>query len=140
MVRSFLPAGMFVHAFTRRFVGMWLDEIENGGDLIAPWSRELDGREGGWFAAMLARQGMSMECGLEPEKVLEDFVRTLWMAYWKRVRGALPAVGDDAADKRRMKITLDLKRLNAVKWNTVKEMIREWIPEVYVQKEETKGE
>ena len=140
MVRGFLPEGLFAHAFTRCFVAMWLDEIEKGGDMIAPWSNGLSGRERVWFAAMLARQGMAMECGLEPEKVLEDFVRTLWIAYWKRVRGALPAVGDESADMRRIKITLDLKRLNAVKWNTVKEMVREWIPEVNGQKAETKGE
>ena len=140
MVRGLLPVGLFAHAFTRRFVGMWLDEIEKGGDLIAPWSGALDGRERGWFAAMLARQGMAMECGLEPEKVLEDFVRTLWTAHLKRVRGSLPAAGDETADARRIKITLDLKRLNAVKWNTVKEMVREWIPELNRHQAETKGE
>ena len=140
MVGEFLPCGVFSHGFTRRFVGVWLDEIENGYDMIAPWSKVLNARERGWFASMLARQSMTMECGLEPEKVMEDFVRTLWTAHLKRVRGALPAAGDESADMRRMKITLDLKRLNAVKWNTVKEMVREWIPEVDGHKPEKKGE
>ena len=140
MVREFLPVGLFAHDFTRSFVGLWLEEIEKGGDLIAPWSKRLNGRERACFAAMLARQGMAMECGLEPEKVLEDFVRTLWMARLKRLRGSLPAVGDEAADMRRMKITLDLKRLNAVKWSTVKEMIRGWIPEIDGFNAKTKGE
>ena len=129
---------MFSHDFTRRFVGVWLHEIEKGDDLIAPWSGALEGRERNWFASMLARQGMAMECGLEPEKVLEDFVRTLWMARLKRMRGALPALGDDVADMLRMKITLDLKRLNAVKWSNVKEIVRKWIPEIGDSKRERK--
>ena len=130
MTGEFLPECVFAHDFTRRFVGVWLYEIKNGGDLIAPWSGALEGRERVWFAAMLSRQGMAMECGLEPEKVLEDFVRTLWTACLRRIRGDLPAVGDEEADMRRMKITLDLKRINAVKWNTVKEIVRKWIPEI----------
>ena len=138
MTGALLPADVFSHDFTRRFVGVWLHEIEKGDDLIAPWSGALEGRERDWFASMLARQGMAMECGLEPEKVLEDFVRTLWMARLKRMRGALPALGDDDADMLRMKITLDLKRLNAVKWSNVKEIVRKWIPEIGDSKRERK--
>ena len=63
---------------------------------------------------------------MSPTDIARDFVRTLWVAHLKRVRGALPAAGDAEADLRRMKITLDLKRLNSVKWGNVKEMVREW--------------
>ena len=39
----------------------------------------------------------------------------------------LPADGDDALAARRLKISMDLKRLGQVKWHAVKEMVREFI-------------
>ena len=42
-------------------------------------------------------------------------------------RGSLPAGGGAEVDFRRVKISMDLKRLQQVKWNTVKEMVREFM-------------
>ena len=57
---------------------------------------------------------------------MQDFVRSFWEAHLKQVRGTLPAVGDDEANKERMKITMDLKRLKQVRWAVVKDMIRDF--------------
>ena len=127
MVGEFLPQQVFAHDFTRRFAEVWKSEIASGEDKIAPWGDSLRGRERVWFDAVLTGQAKTMECGLEPVDVLEDFVRALWSERLRRIRGGLPISGDGDADAVRMKITLDLKRLNSVKWNTVKELVRDWM-------------
>ena len=63
--------------------------------------------------------------GMSPTDILQDFVRTLWCERLKRDRGALPASGDVEADMKRMKLSMDLMRLQSVRWHSVKEMIRE---------------
>lgn len=127
IVGEFLPQQVFSHDFTRSFVEVWKAEIASGEDKMAPWGDSLRGRERSWFDAVLTGQAKTMECGLEPVDVLEDFVRTLWSERLRRIRGGLPISGDGDSDALRMKITLDLKRLNSVKWNTVKELVRDWI-------------
>ena len=126
MVGEFLPPEVFSHDFTRAFVETWRAEQAKGEDMIAPWSDALGARERAWFDKLLLGQGKALESAMSPTDIARDFVRTLWVAHLKRVRGALPAAGDAEADLRRMKITLDLKRLNSVKWGNVKEMVREW--------------
>ena len=126
MIGEFLPPSVFVHDFTRAFVETWRTEQVKGEDVIAPWSDSLRPQERTWFDRLLLGQGKVMESAMSPTEIAQDFVRTLWAAQLKRVRGALPAAGDVEADLKRMKITLDLKRLNSVKWATVKEMVREW--------------
>ena len=126
MIGEFLPPSVFVHDFTRAFVETWRTEQVKGEDVIAPWSDSLRPQERTWFDRLLLGQGKVMESAMSPTEIAQDFVRTLWAAQLKRVRGALPAAGDAEADLKRMKITLDLKRLNSVKWATVKEMVREW--------------
>ena len=126
LIGEFLPPAVFSHDFTREFVEIWRAEQAKGEDMIAPWGDSLAPREREWFDRMLLGQGKALESAMSPTDIAQDFVRTLWAAHLRRVRGSLPASGDAEADLRRMKITLDLKRLNSVKWGAVKEMVREW--------------
>lgn len=129
MIGEFLPPEAFAHDFTRRFVDAWRDEIVRGEDTLVPWSAKLDARERGWFDALLLGQSKAGESALSATDILQDLIRSLWVDHLKRRRGRLPASGDAAADLERMKISMDLKRINSVKWHTVKELIREWLKE-----------
>lgn len=129
MIGEFLPPEVFSHGFTRRFVDVWRAEIVSGEDTLVPWSAKLTPRERGWFDALLLGQSKAGESALSATDIMQDFVRSLWADRLRRLRGALPASGDAAADLERMKISMDLKRINSVKWHTVKELIREWIKE-----------
>ena len=129
MIGEFLPPESFAHDFTRRFVDVWRDEIVRGEDTLVPWSAKLDARERGWFDALLLGQSKAGESALSATDILQDLIRSLWVDHLKRRRGRLPASGDAAADLERMKISMDLKRINSVKWHTVKELIREWLKE-----------
>ena len=126
MVGEFLPPVVFAHDFTRRFVETWRAECAEGQDLFAAFAETLPPEERTWFDTVLLNGGKSQASGLSSTDILEDFVRSLWAERLKRERGALPAAGDPEADLRRMKISMDLKRLQSVRWHSVKEIVREF--------------
>ena len=64
---------------------------------------------------------------LSATDILQDFVRSIWSEHLARLRGALPASGDEAAEVRRLQISMDLKRIASVRWHQVKEMIRRYL-------------
>lgn len=127
MVGEFLPAKVFSHDFTARFVVAWREEVAAGDDRFAAFAETLSSAEQPWLDAVLLEAGKIQACGLQPTEILQDFVRLLWIDWLKRARGSLPADGGAEVDFRRVKISMDLKRLQQVKWNTVKEMVREFM-------------
>ena len=127
MVGEFLPAKAFAHDFTVRFVETWRSEIVGGEDLMQDFAAKLEGPARAWFDEILLNSAKTQASALSGTDILEDFVRALWADALRRERGALPANGDPEADLRRMKLSMDLKRLASVKWHTVKEMIRDWL-------------
>ena len=125
MVGEFLPQRVFAHDFTWKFIETWRQECVEERDLFGAFAETLQGPERAWFDAILLNGGLSQASGMSPTDILQDFVRTLWCERLKRDRGALPASGDVEADMKRMKLSMDLKRLQSVRWHSVKEMIRE---------------
>ena len=129
MVGEFLPERVFAHDFTRRFVATWRAEVVRNEDLLQAFAAELDEASRTWFDAILLNSAKTQASGLSVTAILEDFVRSLWADALRRERGALPASGDPEADLRRMKLSMDLKRLPSVRWAAVKDMIRDWLRE-----------
>ncbi|MGN0854704.1 MAG: DNA primase [Kiritimatiellia bacterium] len=126
MVGEFLPAPVFVHPFTVRFVDVWREEAMADEDRFAAFAETLPAAERTWFDTILVGAGKTQASGLGATDILQEFVRALWIDGLRRRRGALPAKGDAEADAARVKISMDVKRLQQVKWNTVKEMVRAW--------------
>ena len=126
MIGDFLPREVFAHAFTWRFVETWRMEASSGEVSFAAFAASLAGQERAWLDAVLVEVGKTQSSTLSATDIMEDFVRSFWEAHLKQVRGTLPAVGDDEANKERMKITMDLKRLKQVRWAVVKDMIRDF--------------
>ena len=129
MLGEFLPERVFAHDFTRRFVETWRAEVVRNEDLLQTFASELPDSERTWFDAILLNAGKTQSSGLSATDILQDFVRSLWTDALKRERGSLPAAGDAEADMRRMKLSMDLKRLATVRWAAVKDMIRDWMQE-----------
>ena len=129
MLGEFLPAKVFAHDFTRRFVETWRAEIAQGEDLLQGFAAGLEGHEREWFDVVLLGGGKTESSGLSATDIMQDFIRALWADELKRERGTLPASGDPEADLKRMKLSMDLKRLSSVRWAAVKEMVREWLLE-----------
>ena len=127
MLGEFLPPKVFAHDFTRRFVEAWRAEVVKGEDLLQEFAGGLEGHEREWFDSVLLSGGKTESSGLSATDILEDFVRALWADELKRERGSLPASGDAEADLRRMKLSMDLKRISSVRWGAVKDMVRDWL-------------
>ena len=127
MLGEFLPPKVFAHDFTRRFVEAWRAELVKGEDVLQEFAGKLEGHAREWFDSVLLSGSKTESSGLSPTDILQDFVRALWADELKRERGSLPASGDAESDLRRMKLSMDLKRLSSVRWAAVKDMIRDWL-------------
>ena len=127
MIGEFLPPKVFAHDFTRRFVETWRAEVVKNEDLLQDFVGKLEGHEREWFDSVLLGGSKTESSGLSPTDILQDFVRALWADALKRERGSLPANGDAETDLRRMKLSMDLKRLSSVRWAAVKDMVRDWL-------------
>ena len=127
MIGEFLPPKVFAHDFTRRFVETWRAEVVKNEDLLQDFAGKLEGHEREWFDTVLLGGSKTESSGLSPTDILQDFVRALWADELRRERGSLPASGDAEADLRRMKLSMDLKRLSSVSWPAVKDMVRDWL-------------
>ena len=127
MLGEYLPPTEFAHDFTRRFIETWRAEVVKNEDLLQDFAGKLEGHEREWFDSVLLGGGKTESSGLSATDILQDFVRSLWADELKRERGSLPASGDAEADIRRMKLSMDLKRLSSVRWAAVKDMVRDWL-------------
>jgi DNA primase len=127
MLGEYLPPKVFAHDFTRRFIETWRAEVVKNEDLLQDFAGKLEGHEREWFDSVLLGGGKTESSGLSATDILQDFVRSLWADELKRERGSLPASGDAEADLRRMKLSMDLKRLSSVRWAAVKDMVRDWL-------------
>ena len=125
MVGEFLPKEVFAHDFTRAFVEAWRVELASDADAISAFAAKLDAREQSWFDRIMSKTGTTDASGQSATDILQEFVRNLWGDHLRRLRGALPANGDAAADMKRFQISTTIKRLNMVKWHDVKDMVRQ---------------
>ena len=87
----------------------------------------MPARERSWFDDVWRCSSRSQASELSTTDILHDFVRALWAEALKRRRGALPASGDDAAAEERLRLTADVKRLSSARWNTVKDIVRQYL-------------
>ena len=127
LVEAHLPAQVFAHDFTRRFVDTWREEAAKGEDMFGAFASSLESHERGWFDRLLIGSGKTGASQLSAVEILKDFIRRLWAEKLKSRRAQLPSVGIAQADIERMRISMELKRLSQVKWHTVKEMIGGWL-------------
>ena len=129
-VAEYLPAKVFAHDFTARFVETWRAEAAGGVDLMREFAAALGAEERAWLDDVLLDGGKAQSSGLSSTDILQDFVRSLWSDALRRVRGRLPANGNPEADLRRMRLSTDLKRMATARWHLVKEAIRGWATEL----------
>jgi len=127
MIGEFMPAAVFAHEFTSRFVEAWCAELTTGDDRLCGFAEGLQPNERKWFDSVIIESGKSEASELSATDIMQEFVRKFWIERLKRDRGDLPAAGDDEAGQRRLQISVDLKRLEQVKWHTVKEIVKGYL-------------
>jgi len=127
MVGEFLPSPVFAHNFTRRFVEAWRVSIATGEDKIADLANGLKPYERAWLDQLLVKGGITNASGQSATDIMQDFVRGIWQDALRRRQGGLAAAGDPQADIERLALSQDIRRLNLIKWHSVKELIAGYI-------------
>jgi DNA primase len=127
MAGEFLPREVFSHPFTWRFTETWLAEADAEEDLFAGMREELDRDEASWLDRIFAdgAAGRTRQSGESEAHILEDFIRRLWIGRLKRQQGELPAAGNPETEAKRFEISYNIRRFRDLRWNQVKELIRE---------------
>ena len=124
LIEACLPPCVFAHPFTGAFVKTWCAEAAGSDDLIAPWSETLPPDFRALFDALLTAPDKTQASARDVVDLAQDFVRTLWVAHLKRLRGNLPAAGDEDASRTRMDLTLKIKRLPTAPWEQAKDVFK----------------
>ena len=115
MVGKYATDDVLAHPFTRRFVAAWRKGCEDGGSLEALLD-ELPQAECAWLNEILMSNDRSGLSELSPERILQDFMRQLWMEAVRRRQGALPAESSPENDLRRLNYSTCIRRLQRDPW------------------------
>jgi len=106
---------VLTHPFTRRFVAAWRKGCEDGSSLEALLD-ELPPTECAWLNEILMSNDRSGLSELSPERILQDFLRQLWMEAVRRRQGALPAESSPDNDLKRLNYSTCIRRLQRDPW------------------------
>ena len=115
LVETYATDDVLTHPFTRRFVSAWRAGCADGGSLEALLD-ELPPAECAWLNAILMSNDRSGLSELSPERILQDFLRQLWMEAVRRRQGALPAESTPENDLRRLNYSTCIRRLQRDPW------------------------
>lgn len=124
-VSEFLPADVFASDFTRRFVAVWREEALKGEDLFAAFAENLTSYEREWFDKIYLGAGKTEASAMTAIEILRDFTCRFWIERLRRERNSISVGAGADADLRRMKLSMDIKRLTGGDWNVAAEMIKD---------------
>ena len=71
----------------------------------------------------LARERAALS-GMPPRQILQDFLRKLWGGAVRRVLGGMPVSDDADASRRRLSLSLVVKKLTNAPWRVASSFMR----------------
>ena len=116
LVEKYATDDVLTHPFTRRFVAAWRAGCADGGNLEALLD-ELPPAECAWLNAILMANDRSGLSELSAERILQDFLRQLWMEAVRRRQGELPVESTPENDLRRLNYSTCIRRLQRDSWD-----------------------
>ncbi len=116
LVEKYATDDVLTHPFTRRFVAAWRAGCADGGNLEALLD-ELPPAECAWLNAILMSNDRSGLSELSSERILQDFLRQLWMEAVRRRQGELPVESTPENDLRRLNYSTCIRRLQRDSWD-----------------------
>ena len=122
-VAEFLAGDVFNSDFTRRFVETWRDEVLKGEDLFAGFAENLSSYEREWFDKIYLGAGKTEASAMTAEDILCDFIRKFWVERLKRERNSISSDSGSEGDIKRMKLSMEIKRVSSGAWNDVAKLI-----------------
>jgi hypothetical protein len=122
-VAGILPGDVFNSDFTRRFVDTWREEASKNEDLFTAFAEKLSSYEREWFDKIYLGAGKTEASAMTAEDILRDFVRKFWVDRLKRERNSISSSSGLEGDMKRMKLSMDIKRLSSAAWTDVAALI-----------------
>jgi len=122
LLEAYAPDAVLTHEFTRRFVKAWLEGCRNGGGL-EDMLGDLPPAECGWLNAILLSNDRSGMSELSSERILQDFLRKLWMEAVRRRQGSLPADSSPETDILRLNYSTCIRRLQRDPWQKAEKLM-----------------
>ena len=120
LVAEYLPDVVLEHPFTRAFVGAWRTGSAEGPDAITSLRDVLPPEMCVWLDNILLTEEKSVSSELSPEKILQDFLRRLWMEAVRRRQGELPAASTPENDAARLRYSTLIRQLQRGAWTRVR--------------------
>jgi len=124
LVSEYVPDVILSHPFTKAFVKAWLEEITGGTDAIAALRESLPSEMCVWLDHLLLNEEKTGASELSPEKILQDFLRRLWMEAVRRRQGELPAASSPENDVVRLRYSTLIRKLQRGDWERVSALMR----------------
>ena len=115
LVEKYATDDVLTHPFTRRFVFAWRKGCEDGSN-VESLLDELPPAECAWLNEILMSNDRSSFSELSPERIMQDFLRQLWMEAVRRRQGALPAESTPENDLKRLNYSTCMRRLQRDPW------------------------
>ena len=117
---TLLPQSLGIHPFTRKFVDAWMEGATGEGTSLAGLFGSLSASERDWMEAILSTRGKTNFSELTKERVLADFLRSIWSAEATRRRMSLPAASSPETDTARLAYTLLAREYSKGPWDRAK--------------------
>ncbi len=125
MLESYAPAALFSCRFTYTFTDAYVRETRGEMDAMAGLSSTLTGADVRYLEKIFIAKERAALSELEPRRILEDFLRRLWTDAVRRRLGAMPIRGDDELERRRISLSVQMRKLKSAPWNVARSFMTE---------------
>ena len=123
LLESYAPAALFAHDFTRAFVDAYVRETRGEDDALAGLGKTLPAADVRLLEGIFVAKERAALSELEPRQILEDFLRRLWSEAVRRRLGALPVRGDEALERRRLELSVRMRKFKSAPWNVASSLM-----------------
>ena len=123
LLADYMPDAVLAHPFTRAFVGAWRAGEASGVDAITALRSDLSPEMCVWLDHILLNEEKSVSSELSPEKILQGFLRKLWMEAVRRRQGELPAESTPENDAARLRYSTLIRQLQRGVWDRARALM-----------------
>ena len=127
MLESYAPDTIFRHALTRGFVRAYVQETRGNEQAMAELRGTLSETDGALLEGVFLSRERASLSELEPVRILEDFLRRLWVDAIRRCLGELPARGDAELERRRLSLSMRMRKLKNAPWQVARTLMVAWM-------------
>ena len=127
MLESYAPDTIFRHALTRGFVRAYVQETRGNEQAMAELRGTLSETDGALLEGVFLSRERASLSELEPARILEDFLRRLWGDAIRRRLGELPARGDAELERRRLSLSMRMRKLKNAPWQVARTLMVAWM-------------